>query len=410
VDKDPPLNGRELVVREQNRFVAPLLVGLMALGLLGFAGFMLANLQAGALGVHLFVIASLIRRFGLRDNRFSKPVRRAVNVGKEGELHVGDRVIPKGEIVDGWYQPRASTSPTVQLVNKRRRVVFEADVANEAEAVALLKELGVDASKRRATFSIASPVAQSQWRSAGVIALTMGASSMVRNVIPHFGMLQALVVLSAVIFLLIPARIDVGLDGVLIRWMGTRKFIPLASIKTASATESTGIRLELRDGKTETIQTASGKQRYNGGAHREHRDLVLVRIREALAAHGAVESGADVAALVARAGRTIDEWKTALTKLAGAQASYREAAVRDEDLWRLVEDPRADEDARAGAALVLRSKLDDDGKARVRIAAEASASPKLRVALEAASDGSEEAAFEALDEIKPRRAVASEGP
>ena len=69
-----------------------------------------------------------------------------------------------------------------------------------------------------------------------------------------------------------------------------------------------------------------------------------------------------------------------------SDASYRQAAVREEDLWRVVEDPRARSgDARAAARSCWRG-LDEPGKARVRVAAErATASPKLRVALEAAT-------------------------
>ena len=56
-----------------------------------------------------------------------------------------------------------------------------------------------------------------------------------------------------------------------------------------------------------------------------------------------------------------------------------------------------DLELRIGPELVLRGSLDEEGKSRVRVAAEASASPKLRVALDAAaSDGSDLAAHEAL--------------
>jgi hypothetical protein len=84
--------------------------------------------------------------------------------------------------------------------------------------------------------------------------------------------------------------------------------------------------------------------------------------------------------------------------------------LREEDLWRVVEDPRASEDARAAAALLLRKSLDAPGKARVRVAAEATASPKLRVALEASISDDDAAALAALDEVevKARRAGASE--
>src|SRR5262249_20710300 len=87
---------------------------------------------------------------------------------------------------------------------------------------------------------------------------------------------------------------------------------------------------------------------------------------------------------------------------------YRQSAIRDEELWRVVEDPRAPQDARAGAALLLRRSLDDAGRARVRIAADAAAAPKLRVALDAAAAGSDEAIESALADLAPEDADGNE--
>jgi hypothetical protein len=49
--------------------------------------------------------------------------------------------------------------------------------------------------------------------------------------------------------------------------------------------------------------------------------------------------------------------------------------------------------------MVLKNTLDDAGRARVRVAAEATASPKLRVALESATAGADERLEEALAEL-----------
>jgi hypothetical protein len=66
-----------------------------------------------------------------------------------------------------------------------------------------------------------------------------------------------------------------------------------------------------------------------------------------------------------------------------------------EMLWEVVEDPAVDSTARAGAAMMLRRTLDDGGRARLRVAAGACASPRLRVALDAVADGGDEAAVAA---------------
>ena len=66
-------------------------------------------------------------------------------------------------------------------------------------------------------------------------------------------------------------------------------------------------------------------------------------------------------------------------------SGYRAATVPTETLWSVALDPAAKEELRIGASLALRGALDDDGRERLRVAAEASASPRLRVVLEAAT-------------------------
>jgi hypothetical protein len=72
-----------------------------------------------------------------------------------------------------------------------------------------------------------------------------------------------------------------------------------------------------------------------------------------------------------------------------------------EKLWRIVEDPAAPADARAGAAVALGHGADEDSRARLRAAASATAAPKLRFAIEtAAKDEPEEALAAALAEVE----------
>jgi hypothetical protein len=59
--------------------------------------------------------------------------------------------------------------------------------------------------------------------------------------------------------------------------------------------------------------------------------------------------------------------------------------------WRTVEDPASDRRRRAGTAVALRESLDEVGRVRLRVAAAASASPRLRVALEKVASPIDEA-------------------
>ena len=86
-------------------------------------------------------------------------------------------------------------------------------------------------------------------------------------------------------------------------------------------------------------------------------------------------------------------WLSELKKLREGEGGYRNVALREEDLWRVVEDPGAPEEARAAAAVLVRNA--DGAKPRLRIAADAVASPRLRVALEAEEETEAEEALKA---------------
>jgi hypothetical protein len=127
-------------------------------------------------------------------------------------------------------------------------------------------------------------------------------------------------------------------------------------------------------------------------------DLVAERIREALESARRGDPAQDVA-LLARNAREIGVWVRALRAVAAGAVDHRTAPIPEDRLWRIAEDPNASPTARAGAAVALTPSLDDAGKARIRVAADATASPKLRVALEAAAETDEAALEHALAEL-----------
>ena len=89
-------------------------------------------------------------------------------------------------------------------------------------------------------------------------------------------------------------------------------------------------------------------------------------------------------ALLARGERPLDAWRADLVH--HRHGAYRDAPLAEEALWRVVEDPRTAEDARAAAAVLLRDgRAGEEASSRLRVAAE-EASPRLRVALLAAAD------------------------
>jgi hypothetical protein len=139
-------------------------------------------------------------------------------------------------------------------------------------------------------------------------------------------------------------------------------------------------------------------------------DTLRELYHRAQAAHASVTQsphGTPAAAFpLARAGRDAATWLRELRALTTRGADYRSSAVTEEVLWSVVEDPRVDPTARAGAAAALAESTDESARARIRVAAESTASPKLRVALEriAGAQGDElvEGALEGVEESATR--------
>jgi len=123
------------------------------------------------------------------------------------------------------------------------------------------------------------------------------------------------------------------------------------------------------------------------------------RIEQARAHAARATPEATVTKLLARGERDVAAWMQELTELEARPATYRAASVGREALWSTLEDAAQPAELRAAAATALRPRLEDTERARLRVAAGACASPKLRVALDAASSENEEALSKALEDV-----------
>lgn len=385
---DPRAETAQLRVLERN---VPLLVAglsLLALGPLATAAFFAWDAPWGLFGVPAS-LGGLWATVGTIWGRLRARARRRQVRFTEGGIEVdGALRVPTARIQGAFYQPRSEHyehGSTVRVLGASRTLLFEAEVHDEARAVAFLRAMGLDTRSRRASFTAAPPFVPA-W---------LGG-------VPLLGAAVALAAAA------LPMRIVVGSDGLLFEWLWWERFVPMGEISAVGASGQQTITIALRSGATDTVHTSAPREHAPPGA-RLHRDAVLARIQEAHRAFANEGSPDDVAGLVARGARSTPEWLRALEALARGGGGYREVSVRDEDLLRLVEDSSAPEAARAGAAIALRGReaQDEEARARVRVAAEATASPRLRVALEAAlgeGDASLEVALDALDDAKAERA------
>jgi hypothetical protein len=222
----------------------------------------------------------------------------------------------------------------------------------------------------------------------------------------------ALFVAALTIVMRLPSTVTVGADGVLIRGPRTRVFHPLSEIERAEVVEASStssvlvpifVRLHLTQGRTRDVVAAQWggfTDRIDARARaKAEASRLAERVNEAIAAR-AGESRATRARALARDSRPIATWIAALRAATARTQTFREEGLSVDELFEVVEDARATHEQRAAAAIALGPHLDDAGRARVRVAAETTAVPKLRVALEASLEEDDRAlgeAFEALE-------------
>ena len=109
------------------------------------------------------------------------------------------------------------------------------------------------------------------------------------------------------------------------------------------------------------------------------------------------------ASRLGRRGRPLSAWREELRQLTAETADYRHATLSRDDLAAVLESPKTSPEQRIGAALALAEAGHAEDLERVRIAASACATPRVRIALEAIADAREdEEALAAALEDEPR--------
>lgn len=327
------------------------------------------------------------------------------------------RVVPRSEIRNAFLFPPGPRRPAVvRLLLRSRSSFIELEVADETTGRDLLRALELDVSQTVATFRLPSlAVANPRWIAGCVIAslvvvLVLFPALLFFNLFPRvvdMGVVFALLFVVALPFAQ-PSVLTVGVDGLYLRWLRQKRFISYDDIsmvqtydeKSAFARlgKMSGLLVTLQS--DETLRIAVDAQ-WDPSAAGNH-VMIEERIREAMETTGPNDHF-HTASLLRQEGRSVGDWITALRALgSGANVTHRIAPVTSEALWGVIEDPTNAPRDRAAAAIALRGELGEDGRARLTAAARSTAGPKLRVALEAAADDTEEAELaRALLEIEP---------
>jgi len=389
---------QELVLVRRNPGVLAV-AGQPFVGALVLAFYALTVAPREAMAIPYCLVAGVLAMlYAWRRNFLGKTDRVLVKAEARG-LTVGARLIPRSRIRAGFVLPGRGRSPRV-LLRLRLGLPVELQMGNREEARALLRALGLDVSQRVADFRLLSRARADPLGAFGLsmgfmvlgVVLATAVSSIARGLGPAFLVVPALLLAAMMV---VPTRLRVGADGLEIRWMGTHRFERYDDIarvvryeKGFGRSRVIGLEVSLRSGQTLRlpVQDRSWDSDQIG--------LVEERIREAREGLRAGDTVSDAARLE-RGTRGMKDWVAELQAIgAGANVTLRTAPLPKDRLLRVVEDASLRSASRAAAAVALVADLDDDARARLRVVAESTAEPLLRVALERAAGGASEAELE----------------
>lgn len=327
----------------------------------------------------------------------------------------GELVCRRDEIRSGMIVPKDG-GLFVRLDRKGLKPACWLKADSEADGRAALVALGLDASQSAAEVRALSPYfSLPPWLQFAIsffpAVVGGGAMAVTSAVRPGLAPLGALgfvaTMLTFVVLIMWPSRLSIGADGIFQRWIWRRRFFPFSDMTRVDPVERgmmnrryLGLEIGHKDGRTTYLPI--GQKRWA----EEEFDAAVERVREAIGVYAAGVAGVAASAL-ARAGREPRDWITALRRIGqGAEADLRTAPVRADDLVRIAADPSAAASARVSAAVALASSKSGDVE-RVRVAAEAAAEPKLRVALTKAlsPDTSEDELATLLGELEADEAA-----
>lgn len=393
---------KDLVQIRRNPWLLGLAASPFLITLSSIIGAIFVKPELLAFTFHPTIIALVALFYVWRRN--PRPVIAPVQVRADADgVEIDGQRVPRSEIREGFVLP--GSPPRVKL-SRRWAAPIELQVGSTEEGRALLRVLGLDVSQTVATFRTMSRALTKRRYIAAVLGsffavyggfmVGLARSRYHPTMAAVTGIAFLIALASMMLVLLMPTKLSVGADGIVLRWFFRDRFIGYGDIadteqydKGWGRSRQIGLTVTLRSGEKISIPTGQAKW--------SNEDVAIIqeRMREAMEAFRAGDAAAD-AALLRRGVRGVPEWVAALRAIgSGANADMRTAPLPRERLFRIVESPTAAVAERAAAAVALGGELDDEVRGRLRIAAEATASPKLRVVLEAAASGAAEAEIEA---------------
>jgi hypothetical protein len=375
---------------------------------LAAGGALACTAQPSAIALGLALVWIGLGGFLYAWARSPLPRERVVRVRADQRgLAIDGRVVfDAAHVRAGWLETRPHAAGPVVHLRARAglRLSLEARgvdvvVRDVQGGRALLRALDVDPTSASSQYWVlARPLGEPRAfaRAATLVALVLAFAVVASQCAPAALALAVVTLVVAFVGITVPTHVTVGADGILLRWLGTMRFVSWADVAAMEDFDG-GVVIALDGGEWLTLRTPADHER-----HHPEREAMIERMRVAWWAHP--RSGADetAASLVRRTGGRTREWVRAVRALVRREGGYRVAGVPPERLWRVAEDASADRSARTGAALALAPTLDEPGRRRMTALASSCAEPRLRTALtmaagEAAADAPDEEIASALD-------------
>lgn len=378
------------------------------LGLAGYAVMVLPLLMVTALrglGLYAGIIRSVLSTVGPVMLMLVGPAlltvgwvmtRARVRVGdielREGSMvlrHDGAaREIAVGDVVDGVQSARGQG---LELRLRGGDAVtceraWQVGATSHDGIPPLAWALGVAPTQRASrhrTSGVASPVFRAGWTFLVLLIANLGMVNRTELRPLQFAAVSFFVLASwALASLSQGPEVTVGVDGMRVRsWRGDR-FVPWREVADVAVA-----------GRAVTATLRGGERLSLGGVTFEANRRAAARVEDLLAHVTAMRAAAgtapETAASTARGGRTVDDWRAAMSTL--LQGQYRAGAVDETSLRAVLTAGDVAPSSRVGAAMALLGHDRERHATGVRIAADALADAQLRDALRSVADGRDEA-------------------
>jgi len=323
---------------------------------------------------------------------FNGERRGPLRANREGITFRGRPLIVRAQIRNAAIEGLPGGMQIVHLSALRAKHDVHIEVEDDTKARALLAALELEPDRHVATFTVHEDPLRSRlrWLAARLLIASGGLAA--SGIVLYLAranelLLLALVPTLLVYALLLPrARIftDVvlGGDGLTFRHRGKQRSIPLSSIAEVRSEPNRAV----------VVLTSDENLLFRFGIEDDAKAAILhgaflARVRQTLVKlHRPRDPGE---AQLTRGEQKTADWARHLLALGGAEEGYRVATLPEDTLWRIAEGTVAEPTARVGALVALRSRFDDDARARLSDLASRTAQPDLRAALEAAAGGAE---------------------